>query len=59
MDKKNKIIVIVGATASGKSSFGIKIAKYINSEIINADSRLFYRGLNIGTAKPTKRDLSL
>ena len=59
MDKKNKIIVIVGATASGKSRFGIKIAKHINTEIINADSRLFYRGLNIGTAKPTKRDLSL
>ena len=33
MDKKNKIIVIVGATASGKSRFGIKIAKHINSEM--------------------------
>ncbi|MAR34599.1 MAG: tRNA (adenosine(37)-N6)-dimethylallyltransferase MiaA [Chloroflexi bacterium] len=59
MDKKNKIIVIVGATASGKSSLGIKLANHLSSEIINADSRLFYRGLNIGTAKPTKSELSL
>ncbi|MBC62862.1 MAG: tRNA (adenosine(37)-N6)-dimethylallyltransferase MiaA [Chloroflexi bacterium] len=59
MDKKNKIIVIVGATASGKSSLGIRLAKHLSSEIINADSRLFYRGLNIGTAKPTKSELSI
>jgi tRNA dimethylallyltransferase len=38
---------------------GIKLSKHLNSEIINADSRLFYRGLNIGTAKPTKSELSL
>ncbi|MBA32088.1 MAG: tRNA (adenosine(37)-N6)-dimethylallyltransferase MiaA [Chloroflexi bacterium] len=58
MNKKNKIIVIVGATASGKSKLGIEIAKFLNSEIINADSRLFYRGLDIGTAKPDKPQLN-
>lgn len=58
MTKKNKIIVIVGATASGKSKLAIQLAKSLRTEIINADSRLFYRGLDIGTAKPNKQELS-
>jgi tRNA dimethylallyltransferase len=47
----NRIISIVGLTASGKSSLGILIAQEFNGEIIGADSRQVYRGLDIGTAK--------
>lgn len=47
-----KIVVIVGPTASGKTDLAIKLAKKYNGEIISADSRQIYRGLNIGTAKP-------
>ncbi len=48
---KPKIIAIVGPTASGKTSVGIKIAKQLNGEIISVDSRQVYRGMDIGTAK--------
>lgn len=51
--KKNKIIAIVGATASGKTAYSIELAKKVNGEIISADSRLVYKGFDIGTAKPT------
>lgn len=47
------VIAIVGATASGKTSYSIELAKEINGEIISADSRLVYKGFDIGTAKPT------
>lgn len=47
------ILVICGATATGKTSLAVDCAKALNSEIISADSQLVYRGLNIGTAKPT------
>lgn len=53
-----KIIVIVGPTASGKSALAIKIAQRFNGEIISADSRQVYRGMDIGTAKPSKKDLT-
>lgn len=49
----NKVIAVVGPTASGKTSYAIKLAQEINGEIISADSRLVYRGFDIGTAKPT------
>ncbi len=49
-------IFIVGPTASGKTELAINIAKYFNGEIICADSRTVYRGLNIGTAKPTRQE---
>ncbi|TAH43571.1 MAG: tRNA (adenosine(37)-N6)-dimethylallyltransferase MiaA [Bacteroidetes bacterium] len=52
------LIVIAGPTASGKTSLAIRLAKYFSSEIISADSRQFYKGLDIGTAKPTKEQLS-
>ena len=52
----NKIITIVGPTASGKTSLGIQIANEIGGEIINADSRQFYKELEIGTAKPTEEE---
>ena len=52
-----KLIVVVGPTASGKSALAIKIAKKFNGEIVSADSRQIYRGMNIGTAKPTKKEI--
>ena len=50
---KNKVIAIVGPTASGKTDYSINLAKKIDGEIISADSRLVYKDFNIGTAKPT------
>ena len=51
-----KVLVICGATASGKTSLAVECAKRLHSEIISADSLLVYRGLNIGTAKPTMEE---
>lgn len=48
----NRLIAIVGATASGKSDAAVLIAQQLVGEVINADSRLFYRGMEIGTATP-------
>jgi len=50
--EKQKLIVIVGPTASGKTDVAIQVAKAMNGEIIAADSRTVYRGMNIGAAKP-------
>ena len=52
MDLKSKIILISGPTASGKSSFSIKLAKKVNGEIINADSMQVYKELRILSARP-------
>ena len=52
------LITIVGPTAIGKTSLAIKLAKNYKTEVISADSRQFYRELNIGTAKPSKDELS-
>lgn len=46
-------IIILGPTASGKTGIGIELAKKINGEIISADSRAIYKGMDIGTAKPS------
>ena len=54
---KQQIIVIVGPNASGKTSLSIKIAKKINGEIISADSRQVYKGLDIGSGKVTKMEM--
>ena len=51
---ENKLLVIVGHTASGKTSLAIELAEFFNGEIICADSRTIYREANIGTAKPSK-----
>ena len=56
MDWRSKIILIYGPTASGKSSFAIKLAKKINGEIINADSMQVYRELKILSARPFQKD---
>ncbi|MBQ4269131.1 MAG: tRNA (adenosine(37)-N6)-dimethylallyltransferase MiaA [Clostridia bacterium] len=52
------ILVICGATASGKTSLAVDCAKKLNTEIISADSMLIYKGLDIGTAKPTEEEKS-
>ena len=56
MDIKSKIFLIAGPTASGKSSFAIKLAKKINGEIINSDSMQVYKELSVLTARPKKKD---
>jgi tRNA dimethylallyltransferase len=55
--KKPKVIVILGQTATGKSDLAVKIAKKVKGEIISADSRQLYKGLNIGTGKITKKEM--
>ncbi len=47
------LVIIVGPTAVGKTELAIRVAEVLNGEIISADSRLFYRGMDIGTAKPS------
>ena len=54
---KKKLIVIVGPTASGKTSLSIKLSKKFGCSIISADSRQFYKEMNIGTAKPNAFEL--
>jgi tRNA dimethylallyltransferase len=54
----NPLIVIVGPTAVGKTAIAIEVAKQVGGEIVSADSRLFYRGMDIGTAKPTPGERS-
>ena len=49
----NKVIAVVGPTASGKTAHAVNLAQKIGGEIISADSRLVYKGFDIGTAKPT------
>ncbi|MBR3131810.1 tRNA dimethylallyltransferase [Candidatus Saccharibacteria bacterium] len=50
-------IIILGPTGSGKTGVSIKLAKALNGEIISADSRAIYKGMDIGTAKPTKTEM--
>ncbi|MEI6587821.1 MAG: tRNA (adenosine(37)-N6)-dimethylallyltransferase MiaA [Candidatus Moraniibacteriota bacterium] len=57
--QKSKIIVILGPTSSGKSSVAIKLARKFNGEIISADSRQIYRGMDVGTGKVTKAEQAL
>ena len=58
MQPKNKfpLILIVGPTAVGKTELAIQLVERISGEIVSADSRLFYRGMDIGTAKPTREE---
>src|SRR5215212_5268660 len=60
MQKTNilPLILIVGPTAVGKTELAIQLAERLNGEIVSADSRLFYRGMDIGTAKPTPEEQS-
>ena len=54
----NQLVTIIGPTAIGKTDLAIKIAEFYKTEIVSADSRQFYRELNIGTAKPSSSELS-
>ena len=56
-NSKQKIVVILGPTATGKSDFAVELAKKINGEIISADSRQVYIGLDIGSGKITKKEM--
>jgi tRNA dimethylallyltransferase len=53
------LIAIVGQTASGKTGLALELAHLVNGEVIAADSRTVYRGMNIGTAKPTAQELAM
>ncbi len=53
----SKVIVIVGPTASGKSALAVRLAQKIHGEIISADSRQVYRGMNLGTGKITRKEM--
>ena len=57
MDKKEKVIVICGPTASGKTALSIELAKKINGEIVSADTMQIYKDMDIGTAKPTLEEM--
>ena len=54
---KPKVIVIVGPTASGKTTLSIELAKKINGEIVSCDSMQIYKDMDIGSAKPTKQEM--
>ncbi|MBI4306290.1 MAG: tRNA (adenosine(37)-N6)-dimethylallyltransferase MiaA, partial [Chloroflexi bacterium] len=47
-----RLVAVVGPTAAGKTALGVETASAFNGEVVNCDSRLFYRGFDIGTAKP-------
>ena len=57
MQKRQKVLVIAGPTASGKSALAVELAEKFNGEIISADSRQVYKGLDIGAGKITKREM--
>ena len=56
--KRKTLVVILGATATGKTDIGIRLAQAFHSEIISSDSRQIYREMSIGTAKPTAEELA-
>ena len=52
MEQKNKVILLAGPTASGKSKLALKLARHLNGEIINADSMQIYKEISILNSKP-------
>ena len=56
MDKP-KILVILGPTSTGKSDLAVELALKYNGEVISADSRQVYKGMNLGTGKITKKEM--
>lgn len=59
MSTTKKLIVLLGPTASGKTSLSIEIAQKLNTEILSCDSRQFYKELKIGAAPPSKEELAI
>jgi tRNA dimethylallyltransferase len=57
LENRKPLVVILGPTAVGKTEISIRLAERMRGEIVSADSRLFYRGMNIGTAKPTPAEM--
>ena len=55
--EKQKVIVICGPTASGKTALSIELAKKIDGEIVSCDSMQIYKEMDIGTAKPTLEEM--
>ena len=55
--KRTPTIIILGPTGSGKTSISIKLAKALDGEVISADSRAIYKGMDIGTAKPSQEEM--
>lgn len=55
---KQKVIAVVGPTSSGKTALGVWLAQKLGGEVISADSRQVYRGLNLGTGKVTKKEMA-
>ncbi|MFM8320604.1 MAG: isopentenyl transferase family protein, partial [Chloroflexota bacterium] len=53
-----RLVVIVGPTAVGKTEIALQLAERLGGEIVSCDSRLYYRGMDIGTAKPTPAELA-
>lgn len=58
MDKRIKVIAVTGPTASGKSALALALARALDGEIVSCDSMQVYRGMDIGTAKPTREELA-
>lgn len=56
-NNKQKLLAVVGPTASGKTAVGIELAKEYNGEIVSADSMQIYKGMDIATAKPTQEEM--
>jgi tRNA dimethylallyltransferase len=56
IQRKPPLILLVGPTAVGKTELAIRLAERLDGEIVSADSRLFYHGMDIGTAKPTRAE---
>lgn len=57
MEQKPRVLVLAGPTASGKTALSIQVAKALNCEIVCMDSMQIYRGMDIGTAKPTREEM--
>lgn len=56
-EEKQRIVAVVGPTASGKTALALELAKLFDGEIVSCDSMQIYRGMDIGTAKPTKAEM--
>jgi len=56
MTVSSELTVIVGPTAVGKTALSLHLAEVLQGEVVSADSRLFYRGMDVGTAKPTPEE---